>query len=66
MDAQQQNFCSHRFDWAHHMNDCEECGLHADAVKPLLHEVSSRTMAAGTRFDAYVIVGRVARICVFS
>ena len=35
--VQKQNLSTNRFGWARYINDCEECGLHADAVKPLLH-----------------------------
>ena len=79
MHAQKQKLRTNRFGWARHVNDCEEWGLHADAVKPLLHEVSSckwpETLFANPRaivgqrqtsVDAHVIGDRGTRIVVFS
>ena len=74
MHAQKHNLWTNRFGWARHSNDCDECGLHADAVKPLLQEISSRTMASGTLCyslnycgitpDEFWIAGRGARVVV--
>ena len=46
MHAQKQNLWTNHFAWASHVNDCKEWRLHANAVKPLSHEVSSQEVSS--------------------
>ena len=52
-----QNLWTNRFVWARHVNNCKEWRLHADAVKPLSHEVSSRAWPQALLTYPQAVVG---------